>query len=331
VQGGNGDFQQLAANYQFDGRRWQALLIDQFSYLPQSSFGFGGGIGGGLSTPGVSGTLAVPVSTLGQTYIPGQTNLGALGPQYSNSSALQFTYKVSGRGSLTVAGVFGILRFVNPGNINSDMETGVLGYDYAVTRNDSVGLTYRFGAFRFPGEPQALNDQTVQLQYGRKITGRLALKLAAGPELITLRIPVANMRRTVTGSGNASLSYALAKGTSVELHYMHGVTGGAGVFQGANTDQIGAGLTKQLSRVWSGNLSFGYARNGQILAAANASSFDNWFAGAGLSRSIGHMTYLSFGYQAQIQAGSTIPGSTSYTVHQINVSFQWHTRPFVLH
>jgi hypothetical protein len=330
VQGGQGDFQQLAANYQFDGKRWQAVLIDQFSYLPQSAFGFGGAIGGGLSTPGVSGTLAVPVTTLGPSYVPGQTNLGALGPQYSNSSAAQFTYKVSGRGSVTVAGVYGILRFVNPGNINNDMETGVVGYDYAVTRRDSLGVTYHFGAFRFPGDPQALSDQAVQLQYGRKITGRMALKLAGGPDLVTLRLPVGNLRRAISGTGSASLTYAFAKSSSIELHYLHGVTGGSGVFQGSNADQVGAGLAKQLTRVWNGNLSFGYARNGQILVGSSATRFDSWFAGAGLSRPIGHMTFFSLGYQAQIQSGSTVPGGGDYTVHQLYVSFQWHTRPFVL-
>lgn len=326
---GHGEFQQFAANYQFDGKRWQALLIDQFSYLPQSSFGFGG-IGGGLSTPGVSGTLAVPVASLQGVYLPGQTNLATLGPQYNNSSAAQFTYRTSARGSLTVAGVYGVLRFVNPGSINSDMETAVVGYDYSVTRKDTLGLTYRFGAYRFPGQPQAIGDQTLHLEYGRKITGRLGLKLAGGPELATFRIPIANQRRTIVGSGSASLTYALSQGTGLELHYLHGVSGGSGVFAGSISDQVGGALTKQLSRVWNGNLSFGYARNAQILSLAGSAQFDNWFAGAGLSRSIGHMTYFSLGYQAQIQAGSAIPGSATNAVHQIYLSFQWHTRPFVL-
>ena len=328
AQGRQGEFQQLAANYQFDGKRWQALLIDQFSYLPQSSFGFGGM--GGLSMPGISGTLAVPVAGLENTFIPGQTNLATLGPRYSNSSAAQFTYETSPRGSLTVAGVYGVLRFVNPGSINSDLEMAVLGYDYAVTRKDSVGLTYRFGAYLFSGEPYTLGDQIVHLEYGRKITGRMGLKLAGGPELTTLRIPVAYLRRTISGSGSASLTYAIAQGSSLEIHYLHGVTNGSGVSIGAISDQIGAAVSKQLTRVWNGNLSFGYARNGQILGVSGATGFDNWFAGAELSRSIGHMTFFSLGYQAQIQAASVIPGSTNYAVHQISLSFQWHTRPFVL-
>src|SRR6266849_2995491 len=54
---GTGQYHQLLASYEIDHRRWQALFVDQFSYLPQSSFGFGGT--SGLSTPGISGNLAV--------------------------------------------------------------------------------------------------------------------------------------------------------------------------------------------------------------------------------------------------------------------------------
>jgi hypothetical protein len=325
---GHGEFQQLAANYELDGKRWQVFLIDQFAYLPQSSFGFGGG--SGLATPGVSGALAVPVANLQSSYLPGQTNFAVLGPEYSNSSSAQFTYKASARGSVTVAAVYGILRFVNPGNINSDMETGVFGYDYAVTRKDAVGVSYHFGAYRYPGEPQALADQVINIEYGRKITGRMGLKLSAGPEITSFRIPIANLRRTTSGSGSASLTYAFGPGTSLEAHYMHGVSSGSGVFTGAISDQLSATFFKQLTRVWNGNLNFGYGRNGQIVAVAGSSAFDSWFGGAGLSRSIGHMTYLSCGYQAQIQTGNVVPGSSNNTVHQIYISLQWHSRPFVL-
>ena len=324
---GHGEFQQLAANYELDGRRWQVFLIDQFSYLPESSFGFGGG--SGLASPGVSGALAVPVANLQTSYVPGQTNF-AVGPEYSNSSSAQFTYKASARGSVTVAGVYGILRFVNSGNINSDMETGVLGYDYAVTRKDAVGVSYHFGAYRYPGAPQALGDQVIHVEYGRKITGRMGLKLSAGPEITSFRIPIANLRRTTSGSGSASLTYAFGPGTSLEVHYMHGLSSGSGVFTGAVADQLSATIFKQLTRVWNGNLNFGYGRNSQIVAIAGSSQFDSWFWGAGLSRSVGHMTNLFCGYQVQIQTGYATPGSANNTVHQIFVSFQWHSRPFVL-
>src|SRR6266851_6927851 len=74
---GNGQYHQLSAAYEIDRQRWQWLFVDQFSYLPQSSFGFGGT--SGLSSPGIAGTLAVPLPGLQSSYVPGQSFLGAAG------------------------------------------------------------------------------------------------------------------------------------------------------------------------------------------------------------------------------------------------------------
>src|SRR6267142_670525 len=59
---GNGQYHRLATAFEVDQRRWQLLLVDQFSYLPQSAFGFGGT--SGLATAGIVGTLAVPLPEL---------------------------------------------------------------------------------------------------------------------------------------------------------------------------------------------------------------------------------------------------------------------------
>jgi hypothetical protein len=324
---GNGQYQRLSTNYEIDGRRWQVLLVDEFSYLPESSFGFGGA--SGLSTPGVAGSLAVPLPGLQTGYVPGQTILTAIGSRYSNSSAVQLTYKESARGSITLAGVFGILRFMNPGNINSDSEMLNAGYDYSITRRDSIGFMYRFGAYRYPGSPQALGDHAMQFEYGRKITGRMALKITGGPEVTTFRVPIGSLTERISGSGGASLIYAFAR-SNMDLSYTHGVNGGSGVFSGASSDQVGATLSTQLTRVWNGNMNLGYARNRQILSASGSPAFTTWVVGAGLSRSLGHVAHFSLGYEAQIQGASAAAAGSNYTAHQVVMSFQWHTRPFVL-
>ena len=324
---GNGQYQQLSANYEMDGRKWQVLFVDEFSYLPQSSFGFGGP--SGLSTPGIAGSLAVPLPGLQTGYVPSQTILTTIGPRYSNSSGAQLTYKVSARGSVTVAGSYGILRFIDPGNIDSNTQILNAGYDYSITRRNSIGFTYRFGAYRYPGDPQALGDHVVQFEYGRKITGRMALKLAGGPEFTTFRVPLGSSTERISGSGNASLTYAFNQ-SSIALSYMHGVSGGSGVFNGVDTDQVNATWSKRLTRIWNGSVNFGYARNRQILSAGSSPVFDTWLAGAGLNRSLGRTAYFSLGYQAQIQSANAAAPGTNYTTQQLFLSFQWHTRPLVL-
>ena len=325
---GNGQYQQFAATYQIDQRRWQMLFMDQFSYLPESSFGFGGQ--SGLASPGVAGGLAVPVTSLQPGFVPGQTVLTAIGPRYSNSGAVQLTYKLSPRGSFTVAGVYGILRFVNGGNVNSDSENLNAGYDYALTARDSIGIRYQFSAYRYPGNPQALGDHSAQFEYGRKLTGRMGLKLAGGPEITTFRVPVGKLTDRISGSGTASLIYAFAANGNVDLHYLHGVSGGSGVFSGATSDQVGASVSKQLTRVWKGDVNFEYAKNRQILGTSSLPGFDSWVAGAGLNRSLGRTAYFSIGYQALVQGSSAAAAATNYTTQQLFLSFQWHSRPLIL-
>jgi hypothetical protein len=331
---GSGQYHQLAATYQVDRRRWQALFVDQFSYLPQSSFGFGGT--SGLSAPGISGTLAVPLPGLQSTYVPGQSILTAVGPRYSNASAAQLSFRLSRRGSITVAGVYSLLRFTQSGNISSDTEIFNIGYNYAITRKDTVGVVYNFSAYHYRGDPQALGDHVVMFVYGKMITGRLGLRLGGGPEFTKFRVPILGATQRVSGTVNGSLIYAFSH-SDVTLGYTHGISGGSGVLNGSNSDQLRATWERQLTRVWNASLSFQYARNGEIVSAIGQVSptFNSLVVGAGLSRPLGRATNFSIGYQAQIQGGNsaictTANCSTNTTANQIFLSFQWHGSPLVL-
>jgi len=331
---GDGQFQQLGLEYHINERRWQLLFIEQFSYLPESSFGFGASTG--LSFPGIGGTLGTPIPGLQGGYVPSQSNFASTGNRYSSSSAAQLNYQISARSSITFAGVYGILRFVEPGNIESNSPTWTAGYNYAVSQKDTIGISYRFSIYQYLGLPQALGDHWAQLNYGRKITGRMALQLAAGPDVTFYRIPIANKSQRNSVSGNATITYAFKRG-GVSLNYSHGVSGGGGVLAGSSADQAGVSANRQLSRTWQGNLNFSYAKNAELsnLSGVSSPGYNSWYAGAGLNRPLGREADFSIGYQAQNQSSSlsscTGPScSTSYLVHQITLSFQWHARPFVL-
>jgi len=227
-------------------------------------------------------------------------------------------------------------RFIDSGNVNSDSEILNAGYNYAITRKDTIGLVYLFSAYRYPGNPQAIGDHVGQFVYGRKITGRLALRLAVGPEVTTFRVPIGGSTQKIGGAGNAALTYAFAR-SGVRLSYIHGVSEGSGVFTGSNIDEAIATWSRQLTRAWNGSLSFGYAKNRQILSVSGLASpsYNTWLAGAGLSRALGRAADFSVAYEAQIQNSnvaicSTPNCGTNYTTHQVFLTFKWHTRPLVL-
>jgi hypothetical protein len=229
------------------------------------------------------------------------------------------------------------LRFVQAGNIDTNDSIFSTGYNYALSQKDTIGVLYRFSGYRYIGNPQAINDHTAQLAYGRKITGRLALQLFGGPEVATFRAPFGSTTNRISGSGGGNLTYVLSR-SSLSLTYNHGISGGSGQFTGSNADQLHGTINRQLSRVWQGNVTFGFARNTN-LGLSNPSqvsqTYDSWFIGGGLSRPLGRTANFTFGYAAYLQ-NSRLPVcaagicGTSYLQHQISLGFQWHTRPLVL-
>jgi hypothetical protein len=332
---GDGSFQQLELNQSFKSRKWQIAFLDQFSYLPETSFGFG--LGTDVAVPGVGGPLSPPSLDLRNNYQPSQNIFTAIGRRYSNSVTVEGLYELNPRSSINLAGSYGVLRFLESGNINSNDAILNLGYNYILNSQNTIGMLYRFTEFQYLGNPQTLSDQAVQASYGRRVTGRLVLQLFVGPETTTLRVPIGGLSRQVRASGGATLNYA-SGAKKFWIAYTRGLSNGSGIQVGSNADQVQAGLGLQVSREWRGNIDFGYARNGALgnpVSAQSPQAFHSYYAGLSLSRPVGRASSLSLAYTAQIQTTDqplclTETCKTHYTQHQITLALSWHTRPFVL-
>jgi hypothetical protein len=332
---GNGSYQQLGFMQSFDWRRWQLQFFDELSYLPTSQFGFGGL--SGIGSPGIGGSLSPVAPPLGGVFLPDQSILAANGPRYSNSFAVQANVTVSPRASITLIGSYGLLRFTDPGNIDNDDVIGSIGYNYAVSKRDTLGVLYRFTAYHFTGLSQAIGNHAFDVAYGRKLTGRLGLSLFAGPEIVTFRVPIGTETQKTNLSLGGSLTYGFERG-SIILGYNHGTNGGSGVLVGATGDNVHAGATRHITRVWEARANLGYGREHAFRAAGiPAPAYNSYYLGAGLDRPIGRNSLLSFGYTAYIvnanQAGCGVIACSAgayNTQHQLAVGYQWHTRPFVI-
>lgn len=330
----NGWYQQLALGQNMVWERWQVQILDQFSYLPQSQFGFGGGTG--LGVPGISGSLGPSVPGIGGSVLPNQSIYAAVGSRYTNSFMSQITYQLSRRGSVTVGGADGLLHFTQSGSIDTDSYIGNVGYNYMLTKNDSLGVSYRFTSYHYPGQSQSMGDQVSLAWYGRKITRRMALQIYGGPDITNYRVLVNNQKQTVEGNGGISLSYAFDKG-GLGASYFHALSGGSGVLIGSNMDQVTFTGTRRLTRLWSVQGNVGFAKNRPLTSQSGTqgNGYNSIYAGGGVNRPIGRDVNFSLAYSAQIQnvnptvcAGSGC--STSSTQNMITISLQWHTRPFIL-
>src|ERR1700687_3198876 len=139
---GNGNVQELGVMQAFQWRRWKIQFLDQFAYLPETQFGFGGATT--LSVPGIDSSLSPTLRGLGTNIAPSQDIFGGNGPRLTNAFAIQTNYAVTPRSSITMAGAYDLLHFtqsVTPGvqdalraNYDTYNAVGNFGYDYAVTR-----------------------------------------------------------------------------------------------------------------------------------------------------------------------------------------------------
>jgi hypothetical protein len=334
---GNGSYHQLAFAQTFQWKRMSVQLLDQFSYLPQSAFGFGGGTGFGF--PGVGGPLGPVIPSIGNSFVPNQGIYAAIGNRYSNTASLQVTYKTTPRGSITLSGTYGILNFSEAGTLDSDTLTGTIGYNYVLTRKDTIGAFYLFSAIHFPGQPEAYGNHSANAAYGRKITGRLALQLYGGPEFTTSRLAAtgASGGPTIHGvNAGANLTCSFRRG-GFSVGYNHSIFGGSGVLTGSTGDFLNFSAYRQLGRIWSGQFNVGYSHNAPITSVPQTVSqtYNTWNAGAGVSRAVGRNASLAIAYNAIPTdyglAGCVGAACNSSQVYQyVTISFQWHTRPFVL-
>jgi len=331
---GNGSYQQLALSQAFQWNRWQVHLLDLFSYLPQTSLGFGGGTG--LGIPGTGGSLGPVIPGVGNGYVPNQSIYVAEGPRYSNTSVLQVTYATSPRGSITVSGSYGLLNFVNAGSVDSQITTGTIGYNYVLTQKATLGVFYRFSAYHFSGQPTAYGDHSINLAYGRKLTGRLALQVYGGPSFTTSRVSTNGNASTHGVNAGASLAVGIHNG-GLSMGYSHAISGGSGVLTGSKADLLNFGANHNLGRIWNGQVNMGYAHNTPIegFGSSISQTYNTWNFGGGVSRPLGRNASFGVAYNATITryslAGCAGTGcNISQTYNYVTINVQWHPRPFVL-
>ena len=101
----DGQYHQLALSQSFEWNRVVVQVLDQFSYIPEAQFGFGGGTN--LAVAGVGGSYGPVIPSMGNNFVPNQSIYNSVGPRYSNATALQVTYSTSARGSITAVGSYG--------------------------------------------------------------------------------------------------------------------------------------------------------------------------------------------------------------------------------
>src|SRR5260370_31730195 len=154
------------------------------------------------------------------------------------------------------------------------------GYNHQISSTNTVGVIYRFNTLRFANLDRTIDDHVAQLSYGRRITGRLAFQISAGPEVGLIRSGGVVPQTRLFWNLESTLHYRLNR-TTLDLSYDRGLTGGAGVLAGAEASQVEVAANKGLSRTWQGAFGMGYANNRNVDSVAVSASDQTFYTWSG--------------------------------------------------
>lgn len=321
----NSSYHQLQASETLQFRRVTLQFVDSFSFLPQSSFGFGGG--------GLGGSPFLGITLLNPALIPGQGILTTNANRLSNSALVQAQYASSQRTAWTFSGSYGVLHFTNPAFLNSADYEFSAGYNYQLTARDVIGASFLFDAVRFSPALASLNNSTINFNYGRHITDELMFQVGVGPQLSQYNpVGVPSTGTRVAWNLNAGLSY-LHGHTTTNVSYVHGVTGGAGILVGATTNMVTVGVSHPFGAYATVTGSFGASANAALPQAVGTStSYTSEYATIGLTRKLGQNASIFTSYLFTRQTANSVACTGAacgpqVLRHQIYVGFSWDMQP----
>lgn len=320
----NSTFHQFGISENFQFPRWSLHLSDDFTYTPESSFGYS-------QLTGAQG------SGVGPGFVPSQSILTTGSSRLSNTVLGQVDYILGPRSSLTGVVSYSMLRFPDFSLANSTQENFGFGYNYVLSAKNTLGVSYGLGLLRFGDSSRGINSHSLQVAYGRRITGRMALQVSGGPQISTFSDPAVGSGQFVGWAVQSSIAYHL-RPVDLSVSYSHGVGGGGGVLSGATTDQVQAALSRRLTRTISGSLTAGYGHNAdlrQLRTGLASQAFASEFVGINLTRPVGHnaSAYLSYNLQHQSANAPVCNGGlcgNSLLRHVFGIGFEWHMRPILI-
>ena len=322
----NAAYHNFSASHEIRWNRWRLRLRDDVQVSPQATFG---GLDRGGS--GLLSQIQVPDIAL-PSVAPGQTILTGRADRLQNVALADVNYRTSPRGTLTFSGSYVWLHFLTSGYVDSRNAQGRVGYDYSLDSKNSIAVIYGYSQGDFSGSNNQIQSQNLQFAYGRKITGRLALQVAAGPQFLNRKNFGPQSGQSWSWSAFSALSYRMRR-TTYALQYAHAASTGSGVFLGSDNHSVTGSVTHNFTRNWSASTNAGYSINRNLVSSNVVSNrFDTWSAGASLNRQQGRYLFFSllYGYQQQSNTAGACPvvacGSTEPR-HIASVTVNWHMRP----
>jgi len=332
----------LAVFERVNGRRWNWLVGDQGTYLPEGSMGYGGGAGLSSFAGGMGGGAIASAPALNSAFSPNQSIYGGMDRRFSDLALSEFTFVVGPRTTLTATAMFGTLQFLTPGNTDDRYWTLMGGYNRTFGRSNTFAMNYEEMHFNFGASQGGMLTRGASILYGRQVSPKLTVELSVAPMAREISVPQTGA--TTTLPTGATTNFFIGTYDSLGYRALHwdgslgfdrSQTGGAGVQAGVEMTMVAASLGRQLWRRVHGSLNVSYANNRAMAQSSSGGprpTYDYVQAGANLTHELGpHISmYLNYYVQRQISNTAICEGATCSTVYSRQVGgfgINWHARP----
>jgi hypothetical protein len=296
-------YQTFATSQEFNVRRWNFLVADTFSYLPQTA------------STGLSGIPGAGDGSLGP--ITGTDSQGILTQQsgrINNSISGTASHPLTGKTGFHLTGADALLRYTGDSNgtaFNTNQETGGAGLSHRINALTSGNLNYSYsnygysygnstGAVGFTGTvPSNTVTQSLTIGYTRKFTRRFSADISLGPQ----RTSGSQLTKTTYGlSASVNASY-INKVSNVSASYTSGTSNTSGVSSGGTIQALTTSYRRTFGHSWSGGGNAGYTRtSGLPTIGVPAFSTNTLVAGGQVNRSLFRHVSVFASYTVQRQS-----------------------------
>lgn len=230
-----------------------------------------------------------------------------LSNQLTNTSGAELIDQVGENTMIGAGGYFSRLHFLGTSatnNLLTDNQTwsGDGFFSTRISRRNSVGVTYSYqklATYGSIGDHATTNSALIF--YTLYVKPRVTLSFFAGPSYTTNEL-VSTRQSLWMADGGATLGWQGPR-TSMQVSAIHNVSDGGGLTGAVRTYAVNAGIRRQFSRQWTGNIGVSYSSN-DPLGTSGGNTFYAVDGTAGIERIIAQRVTIALMYGRDHQSFS---------------------------
>ena len=314
--------------------KWNFVISDSVNYLP------------GTPTAGLSGVTGVGDLGVNPIEVGGDTGQGVLtnfSNRVGNIVSGSLSRQLTGKTTLTASGSYSTLYFLDASTtsgttssagLDNSAETGGASLNRQLDARTTFGGNYSYSNFTYPGNSFGVAtpgfvSQTASASFSRKMTRKLSISAAAGPQWTT--VIEAGSATAISLFASASATYS-GKSAVASTSFTRSTNSGFGSIGGAISNSIYARVSRPFAVVWAVAASSSFTQTSALpLINVAPYSLKTYVEGVQVSRALIRSVSAYASYNLNDQSVSQVSAVDLFSGLSQSVSFGITYSPSSLH